>query len=1142
MNSAQKKWCLFLLVIGFFLIPAFSLQASNFSQTLNFQGKLKDAGSTANGNYNIKFELCSASDCSTVIWTEYHDTANAGQATVTNGIFNVTLGSDVTLVGIDLNQTLYLRITVDGTGGSPSYSTPVGIIALGMVPAAREADYFDGLDSSRYAGVNASGTELSMNGVRALTSAGSVTSVGTLSGTGGALNNFFGYGSGISNTGWQNVFMGSNSGSANTTGWDNVLIGYAAGSSGNGNRNVAVGSRAGSKTTSDGNIFVGYRTGDANTSGAGLSFLGYEAGYSNTTGTSTTALGYQAGYSNSTGSSNLFLGYQSGYANTVGSNNTYVGTNAGNGATSTSNNTFLGYNAGASNTASSIVAIGYQAGKGNTKGSFTAIGKNAGGANGTGNAGSYNTFIGDDAGGFNTTGWGNTFVGEDSGRVNTTGVNNTFVGALCTGAGNISGGQNIFIGPCTGYGNNSGSRNFYVGYNVSYYRDGDDNIMLGHGSGAGVLGVSGDRNLFLGTLSGASTDADDNIFLGYYSGYDNTSGTLNLFIGNQSGVNNITGNSNLFLGYQSGFTNTAGSNNLFLGYQAGYSETGSNKLYLDNSSSTTPLIYGEFDNDLVTINGTLNLGGSNNELRFYEGSNYVGFEAPALSGNQIWVLPDTDATTSGQLLASDATGNLFWSEALDLSGYATVNASGTELSMNGTSIIRTNSGSNLAVGVAAGAGLTSASSANSFFGWAAGANNLASQNVFLGRMAGAVNVTGADNVLIGERVNSIGTEGDRNIMIGSSAGRNNIADANIFIGYHSGYNNTTGASTTALGYQAGYSNSTGSSNLFLGYQAGYSETGSNKLYLDNSSSTTPLLYGEFDNDIVRINGQTQTTGGITIGATSTNNLIDDASNGAGSATLYVGNETIDTTVSDQRLKTNIATPTDSALAFLGQFDIKSFEWLPDNPRHDYGPIPFGLIAQEVKTIAPQYIRETDNPEDYISVRFADLVPALIGAIQELSSRVGESADQVGSYIVGVYEGLIEFSRGILAPKVATTELCVGDVCVTEDDFREVFGEPEPQVMGASSVETTDNSSSSEESNPTQEPSVETGATSTEPLATSTNDGLDTQEPATEEPVVVTEEETIVEPAEEPVEEVSETPPQEASTVPVEETSTSTESQ
>jgi len=48
-----------------------------------------------------------------------------------------------------------------------------------------------------------------------------------------------------------------------------------------------------------------------------------------------------------------------------------------------------------------------------------------------------------------------------------------------------------------------------------------------------------------------------------------------------------------------------------------------------------------------------------NELRFYEGANYVGFEAPALSADQIWVLPSADGTAN-QVLKTDGSGNLGW--------------------------------------------------------------------------------------------------------------------------------------------------------------------------------------------------------------------------------------------------------------------------------------------------------------------------------------------------------------------------------------------------------------------------------------------------------------------------------------------------
>ena len=61
----------------------------------------------------------------------------------------------------------------------------------------------------------------------------------------------------------------------------------------------------------------------------------------------------------------------------------------------------------------------------------------------------------------------------------------------------------------------------------------------------------------------------------------------------------------------------------------------------------------------LNANGTVSLDGSSNELRFYEGANYVGFEAPSLGGDQIWVLPASDGT-SNQVLSTNGSGTLSW--------------------------------------------------------------------------------------------------------------------------------------------------------------------------------------------------------------------------------------------------------------------------------------------------------------------------------------------------------------------------------------------------------------------------------------------------------------------------------------------------
>ena len=90
-------------------------------------------------------------------------------------------------------------------------------------------------------------------------------------------------------------------------------------------------------------------------------------------------------------------------------------------------------------------------------------------------------------------------------------------------------------------------------------------------------------------------------------------------------------------------------------------------------------------NGAVTISDNLSLDGSNKELRFYEGSNYVGFEAPALTGNQIWALPNADGS-SGQVLKTDGSGNLTFITLPTGDTYSTsvVSSSGIKLRLTGS--------------------------------------------------------------------------------------------------------------------------------------------------------------------------------------------------------------------------------------------------------------------------------------------------------------------------------------------------------------------------------------------------------------------------------------------------------------------------
>jgi hypothetical protein len=104
----------------------------------------------------------------------------------------------------------------------------------------------------------------------------------------------------------------------------------------------------------------------------------------------------------------------------------------------------------------------------------------------------------------------------------------------------------------------------------------------------------------LGNRYGYNNTGTQNTALGGYSLYSNTN-VANVAVGYSAGTNNVNGGGNTYLGYSSGLLND-GDFNVFIGYEAGRNETGSNKLYIDNTSTSGPLIYGDFSIDFLEFN------------------------------------------------------------------------------------------------------------------------------------------------------------------------------------------------------------------------------------------------------------------------------------------------------------------------------------------------------------------------------------------------------------------------------------------------------------------------------------------------------------------------------------------------------------
>jgi len=206
----------------------------------------------------------------------------------------------------------------------------------------------------------------------------------------------------------------------------------------------------------------------------------------------------------------------------------------------------------------------------------------------------FNVTLGDFAGssletdGGGDDAFGNTFIGRRAGKDTTIGDDNVFVGERA-GDGNVTGSENVFIGRFAGIANDTGSENVFIGHSAGDSNDGQFNTFVGHD--AGVSNTSGDRNTFIGQDAGRS----------------NETGVRNTFLGENAGLNNVIGLNNTYVGEGAGF-NATGDNNVFIGFRAGENESGSDRLYIESSDASDPLIYGEFDNDLLAVNGTLGVG------------------------------------------------------------------------------------------------------------------------------------------------------------------------------------------------------------------------------------------------------------------------------------------------------------------------------------------------------------------------------------------------------------------------------------------------------------------------------------------------------------------------------------------------------
>jgi hypothetical protein len=235
-----------------------------------------------------------------------------------------------------------------------------------------------------------------------------------------------------------------------------------------------------------------------------------------------------------------------------------------------------------------------------------------------------NTGIGEDVLSADSEGSGNTAIGYLTLHANTKGSENTAIGSKAL-TGGTEGNQDVAVGSFTMEKVTTATKDTAIGVNAlkEVTTGGQDTAV---GLNAMLRNISGEKDAAFGATALASnTSGERDVAVGYEAGVENTSGKTNTAIGyaalneNRSGSENTAvgtdalpesthaGSMNTGLGFLTGFENE-GSGNVFLGYDAGYHEKGSNKLYIANSSTEKPLIYGDFETKVLAVNGRLEPG------------------------------------------------------------------------------------------------------------------------------------------------------------------------------------------------------------------------------------------------------------------------------------------------------------------------------------------------------------------------------------------------------------------------------------------------------------------------------------------------------------------------------------------------------
>jgi hypothetical protein len=405
--------------------------------------------------------------------------------------------------------------------------------------------------------------------------------------------------------------------------------------------------------------------------------------------------------------------------------------------------------------------------------------------------GSFNTFVGQDAGNFAMTGLGNTASGRDALLNNDTGGNNTASGwgAL---QNNTTGSNNTASGASALKTNTTGGSNTAVGVNALLLNTAASNTAVG--AFALDSNTSGDAN----TASGV------NALQANTTGVQNTASGVNALIFNTTGAGNTAVGTNAGGNDADAIANAAGNNNTFLG------------------SGTRVTAGGPFNN--ATAIGANAFVSASNTLVLGFGANVgIGTSTPTA---KLHVIGDLTVGGAGTITGDGA--GLTNLNASNLLTGSILNGLTTATSFNSpaTIVLRDGSGNFTAGTVTATGNLALGNTQDAFTGVLTLGpegnrflHNFGTNNTFLGANAGNFTMTGTGNTAVGSNALDANTTGDNSTAVGVNALGSNTASNNTAVGAFALDANTIGTGNTALGSNALGAISTSDNNTAVGTNA-----------------------------------------------------------------------------------------------------------------------------------------------------------------------------------------------------------------------------------------------------------------------------------------------------------------------------------